>query len=82
VHEATADDLEYVVIAGRIVKDGDGVAGIDADELRSATDAAARTIWDGFRAYRDGSAHAGACSAPSYPVVSNLDNKINLHLKK
>jgi 5-methylthioadenosine/S-adenosylhomocysteine deaminase len=81
VHEATADDLEYVVIGGRIVKDGDGVAGIDPGELRSATDAVARSIWDGFRTYREGSAHATACAAPSYPVVANLDNKTYLPLQ-
>jgi hypothetical protein len=79
IHEATADDLEYVLVGGRIVKNGDGVIGIDLDELRPATDVAARRIWDGFRAYREGSAHASAYAAPSYPVVTNLGSRRDLH---
>jgi cytosine/adenosine deaminase-related metal-dependent hydrolase len=79
VHEATADDLEYVLVGGRIVKNSDGVAGVDLDELCPATDAVARRIWDGFRAYREGSAHASAYASPSYPVVWNLDNKRDPH---
>jgi len=74
VHETTAAELEYVIVAGRVLKDRDGVRGIDTEALAAASRATAERIWEGFRGYRAASAYLDAGIELSFPLRRSLND--------
>jgi hypothetical protein len=64
------DDVDTVIVDGKICMEGGVIPGVDFDKLREAAQAAGEQVWDTLAEWDPLGRSADQASPWSYPVVS------------